>query len=150
MDSKPNEPQPGAPDEKPKPVKVDTNINLAFSYLDLELFEVYTDNGRRFLVFGLNGEYVIVMPQWEYLEWISFIFEEIEFIQLDGGICTCDIVSPDYEIVEENHKISGVEFNEKGEEVGKPTDKFIPVVMVWNLVQKTIVGIHDNDEHKED
>lgn len=148
MDKKPE--QPGAPtpiEIKPQPSNED---RPSFSFRELELAEVSYIDGYKFLFFMVRGEFVVCMKEFEYYNLLSFIFDEIQFIQVetDGQGCTCDIITPNYNIVQDDFKISVHKIDVKSDQVSEE-EKYIKVFEVYDLLQNTIVGFHQENEHRK-
>lgn len=138
-----------APPEPVKPeVKGDTNPS--FSYRELDLIEVTFIDGYKYLSFMVNGEFIVLIREFDYYSYLSFIFNEIEIIQAEGGECICDICEPNFTVIEENHKILAQKFDIETDSVIEEKDKFIKIYEIHDLQYNTFVGIHEGGHKEED
>lgn len=130
---------PGAPPEPEKP-KTSGEGKPVFSFRDLELTDVLNVDGYRYLYFIVRGEYIVAIKEFEYYNYLSFIFEQLEFLIAEGEECTCDSVEPPFNVIEDNFKITAKLIDVDNNQVVKEEDRFIKVYDVYDLIPHTIVG----------
>lgn len=138
--------KPGAPSEPEKPKEVGESVYFALSHL--QLMRVEDINGVLYLHFLVgDGEYIVVIREFEYYAYQSYIYRELSILMDEGASCTCDNCTPTFEKIGV-HEIQRIDINiDSGEEIkGTEKTKETNVYLVTNLVESTRVGIHDDEE----
>lgn len=138
----PDNEKPGAPPET-EPVKPQTSgeDKPSFSFRDLELIDIVNVDGYRNLSFMVRGEFIVVMRQWEYFNYLDFIFEQLELLSQEGEeSCKCDLCSPPHATIEENFKITAQMLDIENQSVVEEKDKYIKIYEIYDLIPSTIVG----------
>lgn len=127
---------PGTPRDPEKPSQNPKKIT--FRIQDLQLISSTSSEGYNYLTFIHKDEFIISIRKWEYLELLDRVYSLME--DEDGVIVD---VCPNYEIIQENAKLSGVVFD-----VEKQTkiefDKEVPHYEAYNLLSNLFVDIEDS------
>lgn len=137
-------PTPSPPSESPKPVKAENPIS--FSFRQLQLKEVYKDEGYNFCIFLVDGNFLVTIKDFEYMHYLTYVFDEIRKLQenQDEYIEIVDTCSPDFVTDEETVTITKITI-EKDETV--KTEEFQSKnYYIFNLIPSIKLTVIKDDK----
>lgn len=135
MEEKPIGGAPPAETTKPKP---SNELKPVFDVEDLELINVHTENAITYLTFGVNGEFNIIITQFEYFSLLSALYMKLESLMELNADCMCNLCSPEFEFLDDDCKVTHIEIKE--DKTQKETEKNIPTYACWALAERLQVG----------